>query len=57
MKTEKFAAIDGNEAAARVAYALSEIIAIYPISSITKLRPSNPSFAINASIKKAARER
>jgi pyruvate-ferredoxin/flavodoxin oxidoreductase len=29
-------AIDGNEAAARVAYALSEVIAIYPIT------PSSP---------------
>jgi pyruvate-ferredoxin/flavodoxin oxidoreductase len=27
-----FACIDGNEAAARVAYALSEVIAIYPIT-------------------------
>src|SRR3989339_407210 len=32
MKNDKFDAIDGNEAAARVAYALSEIIAIYPIT-------------------------
>ena len=31
--TEKtFATIDGNEAAARVAYRLNEVIAIYPIT-------------------------
>ncbi|MCX5796712.1 MAG: pyruvate:ferredoxin (flavodoxin) oxidoreductase [Elusimicrobia bacterium] len=32
MKNHEFDAIDGNEAAARVAYALSEVIAIYPIT-------------------------
>ena len=32
MKNTEFDAIDGNEAAARVAYALSEVIAIYPIT-------------------------
>jgi len=30
--TRRHEAIDGNEAAARVAYALSEVIAIYPIT-------------------------
>ena len=30
--TPTWACIDGNEAAARVAYALSEVIAIYPIT-------------------------
>jgi hypothetical protein len=29
---ERWEAMDGNEAAARVAYALSEVIAIYPIT-------------------------
>jgi len=33
---ERFEALDGNEAVARVAYALSEVIAIYPIT------PSSP---------------
>ena len=33
---EKWTCIDGNEAAARVAYALSEVLAIYPIT------PSSP---------------
>ena len=28
----RFACLDGNEAAARIAYALSEVIAIYPIT-------------------------
>src|SRR5262252_8808108 len=32
MKTAKFETIDGNEAAARVAYQLNEVIAIYPIT-------------------------
>src|SRR4026209_1597229 len=32
MKTPKFETIDGNEAVARVAYALNEVIAIYPIT-------------------------
>ena len=29
---KQFECLDGNEAAARVAYALSEVIAIYPIT-------------------------
>ena len=33
---EQWTSIDGNEAAARVAYALSEVLAIYPIT------PSSP---------------
>ena len=28
----RFATLDGNEAVARVAYALNEVIAIYPIT-------------------------
>ncbi len=32
MKTPTFAALDGNEAVARIAYRLSEVIAIYPIT-------------------------
>ena len=32
MKTKEFEMIDGNEAAARVAYQLNEVIAIYPIT-------------------------
>ncbi|MBC5797590.1 pyruvate:ferredoxin (flavodoxin) oxidoreductase [Sphaerospermopsis sp. LEGE 00249] len=36
MKTRTFATIDGNEAVARVAYPLNEVIAIYPIT------PSSP---------------
>jgi pyruvate-ferredoxin/flavodoxin oxidoreductase len=32
MKTTDFETIDGNEAAARVAYQLNEMIAIYPIT-------------------------
>ena len=32
MKTKEFDMIDGNEAAARVAYQLNEVIAIYPIT-------------------------
>lgn len=36
MKTKTFATIDGNEATARVAYRLNEVIAIYPIT------PSSP---------------
>src|SRR5689334_13653810 len=31
-KSEEFAMLDGNEAVARVAYALNEVIAIYPIT-------------------------
>ncbi|MFM7372317.1 MAG: pyruvate:ferredoxin (flavodoxin) oxidoreductase, partial [Sphaerospermopsis kisseleviana] len=36
MKTRTYATIDGNEAVARVAYPLNEVIAIYPIT------PSSP---------------
>ena len=36
MKTTNFETIDGNEAAARVAYQLNEVVAIYPIT------PSSP---------------
>ena len=32
MNTEKFETLDGNEAVARVAYALNEVIVIYPIT-------------------------
>ena len=32
MKTAKFETIDANEAVGRVAYALNEVIAIYPIT-------------------------
>lgn len=32
MKTPTFATLDGNEAAARIAYRLNEVIAIYPIT-------------------------
>src|SRR5580765_1090977 len=32
MNMQKFKTIDGNEAVARVAYALNEVIAIYPIT-------------------------
>ena len=37
MKTPKFETIDGNEAVARVAYALNEVIAIYPITPATPM--------------------
>ncbi|MEM9908148.1 MAG: pyruvate:ferredoxin (flavodoxin) oxidoreductase, partial [Cyanobacteria bacterium P01_D01_bin.44] len=36
MKTRQFATLDGNEAVARVAYRLNEVVAIYPIT------PSSP---------------
>lgn len=36
MNTKNYATLDGNEAVARVAYRLSEVIAIYPIT------PSSP---------------
>ena len=36
MRTKNYATIDGNEAVARVAYKLSEVIALYPIT------PSSP---------------
>jgi pyruvate-ferredoxin/flavodoxin oxidoreductase len=36
MKTQTFATLDGNEAVARIAYRLNEVIAIYPIT------PSSP---------------
>ena len=32
MNAKEFETIDGNEAAARVAYQLNEVIAIYPIT-------------------------
>jgi len=39
MTTEKFATIDGNEAAARIAYQLNEVIALFPIT------PASPTAA------------
>jgi pyruvate-ferredoxin/flavodoxin oxidoreductase len=35
-----FACVDGNEAAARVAYALSEVIAIHPITPASPMGES-----------------
>ncbi len=40
-----FDAIDGNEAAARVAYALSEVIAIYPITPSSNMGESSDAWA------------
>jgi pyruvate-ferredoxin/flavodoxin oxidoreductase len=37
MSSEPFAMLDGNEAAARVAYALNEVIAIYPITPASSM--------------------
>jgi len=45
MKNDKFDAIDGNEAAARVAYALSEVIAIYPITPSSNMGEACDSWA------------
>ncbi|HAM35033.1 MAG TPA: pyruvate:ferredoxin (flavodoxin) oxidoreductase [Elusimicrobia bacterium] len=45
MKKSNFAAIDGNEAAARVAYALSEVIAIYPITPSSNMGESSDAWA------------
>jgi Pyruvate flavodoxin/ferredoxin oxidoreductase, thiamine diP-bdg len=40
-----FACLDGNEAAARVAYALSEVIAIYPITPASPMGESADDWA------------
>ncbi|MDD5627433.1 MAG: pyruvate:ferredoxin (flavodoxin) oxidoreductase [Elusimicrobia bacterium] len=45
MKNHEFDAIDGNEAAARVAYALSEVIAIYPITPSSNMGESCDAWA------------
>ncbi|MFA6003269.1 MAG: pyruvate:ferredoxin (flavodoxin) oxidoreductase [Elusimicrobiota bacterium] len=45
MKTKNFDAIDGNEAAARVAYALSEVIAIYPITPSSNMGESSDAWS------------
>src|SRR6185503_16833616 len=37
MASQSAATIDGNEAVARVAYALSEVIALYPITPATPM--------------------
>ncbi len=37
MRTAEFETIDANEAAARVAYALSEVVALYPITPATPM--------------------
>ncbi|MDD5655623.1 MAG: pyruvate:ferredoxin (flavodoxin) oxidoreductase, partial [Elusimicrobia bacterium] len=42
---DNFAAIDGNEAAARVAYALSEVIAIYPITPSSNMGEASDAWA------------
>lgn len=38
MTTDKHVMIDGNEAAARVAYQLNEVIALFPITPACALR-------------------
>jgi pyruvate-ferredoxin/flavodoxin oxidoreductase len=43
--TQQQATIDGNEAVAQVAYALSEVIAIYPITPSTPMGESADAFA------------
>jgi pyruvate-ferredoxin/flavodoxin oxidoreductase len=43
--TRRRAAVDGNEAAARVAYALSEIVAIYPITPSSAMGESADAWA------------
>ena len=40
MTTNKFAMIDGNEAAARVAYQLNEVIALFPITPASPMGES-----------------
>src|SRR5260370_42190086 len=40
MTTEKFATIDGNEAAARIAYQLNEEIALFPITPASPMGES-----------------
>ncbi len=40
MTTEKFATIDGNEAAARIAYQLNEVIALFPITPASPMGES-----------------
>jgi pyruvate-ferredoxin/flavodoxin oxidoreductase len=42
---ESFATIDGNEAAAQIAYKLSEVIAIYPITPSTPMGESSDAWA------------
>jgi pyruvate-ferredoxin/flavodoxin oxidoreductase len=37
MITKKFETIDGNEAAARVAYQLNEVIALFPITPVSPM--------------------
>ncbi len=43
----KFTTIDGNEAAARIAYMLSEVIAIYPITPSTPMGESSDAWAVS----------
>src|SRR5690349_21775385 len=45
MKTPVFTTIDGNEAAARVAYKTNEVIAIYPITPATPMGESADAWA------------
>jgi pyruvate-ferredoxin/flavodoxin oxidoreductase len=45
MSAKSFAMLDGNEAAARIAYRLSEIIAIYPITPSSPMAESADSWA------------
>jgi pyruvate-ferredoxin/flavodoxin oxidoreductase len=40
MTTKKFETIDGNEAAARVAYQLNEVIALFPITPASPMGES-----------------
>ncbi|HET6663587.1 MAG TPA: hypothetical protein VFG94_04985, partial [Acidimicrobiales bacterium] len=43
-----YACLDGNEAAARVAYALSEVIAIYPITPASPMGESADDWSASA---------
>jgi pyruvate-ferredoxin/flavodoxin oxidoreductase len=45
MKTKSFVTIDGNEAAARVAYQLNEVIALFPITPASPMGESADAWA------------
>ena len=52
MSEQKFYTLDANEAVARVAYPLSEVVAIYPITPSSPMGDASSSIMVRCSIPK-----
>ena len=50
MSLKKFKTMDGNEAAAYISYAFTEVATIYPITPSIKTKPFSPGFSSSSRI-------